>query len=236
MKPWLLTPVLAFGLVCVPAVCVADDYLPPPPTPAEEPLPPPQPGERSPLTSPVPLEGSVPIPAVAPSCRTLSVPQLKLLEENCATTITKMTPREVVIGQFHPLEVDYHEEKQVITRWTTKEREVIQEVLCTKVVPVTTTDPCTGECHTEHTTCPVMRQVKVKVYDVVPEQAVVVVKVPYLKPGPPQKVFRLELDTTQEPAIETRLRLLTMPNEISVPAPPPPPCLGGACPGPHLPD
>jgi hypothetical protein len=140
-----------------------------------------------------------------------------------------LTLRDVVCGRAHGLEVEFKEEKRVITEWVAKPRQVEQEVLCTTMVPYTVTDPCTGQCHTDYKSCPVVRKVTITVNDVVPQETEVIVRVPVIKPGPELEVRRLALDTTLEAAIETRLRLYTMPNEIHyvVPAcPPVPPCLG----------
>jgi hypothetical protein len=101
--------------------------------------------------------------------------------------------------------------------WTLKPREVVQDVPCTTMVPTTVTDPCTGQCRTEYKSCPVVRQVKITVYDSVPVERIVVVAVPCLKPGKPLQVSKLVVDTTIEPAIRTRMQVLTMPNEVHVP-------------------
>jgi hypothetical protein len=131
-----------------------------------------------------------------------------------------------VIGEARALGVEYREAKQTVTEWTLKPREVIQQVPCTTMVPVTVTDPCTGQCRTEYKESPIVREVKITVFDQVPVERTVVVSVPCLKPGQPLQVKKLVVDTTLEPAICSRFHLLTMPNEVPVPVCPP-------CPLPH---
>lgn len=64
---------------------------------------------------------------------------------------------------------------------------------------------------------PIVGQVKITVYDPVPAERLVEGAVPCLKPGNPLQVSKLVVDTTIEPAIYTRMRLLTMPNAVHVP-------------------
>jgi hypothetical protein len=147
-----------------------------------------------------------------------------LLEEQQATTVPKLNLREVVVGGANGLNVEYQEAKQIVTEWKLQPREVIQQVPCTTLVPVTVTDPCTGKSHTDYKECPIVREVKITVFDQVPVERTVVVSVPCVKPGQPLLVQKLVLDTTIEPAICSRFQLLTMPNEVPVPVCPAPPC------------
>jgi hypothetical protein len=152
---------------------------------------------------------------------------MALMELNQATTIPQMKVREEVIGRTQGLDVEYREQKQVVTEWQLKPREVIQEVPCTTMKPVTVTDPHTGQCRTEYQACPIVRRVKVTVYDPVPVERQVAVAVPCLKPGKPMQVSKLAVDCTLESAIETRMQLLSMPNQVSVP-----PCCAALPPAP----
>jgi len=199
--------------------------------PGEENLPPPVPLPATELPPvPVPVAPEMPpMPPIGPPCaacppRTISVPRLTLIEQQKATTIPQLKVREEVVGKALGLDVEFREEKQIVTEWTVKPREVIQEVPCTTMVPVQTTDPCTGECRTEYKSCPVVKSVKVIVNEPVPVQRAVIVSVPCLKPGKPLLVKKLAVDATMEPAICTKLQVLTMPNEVHVP-PCPPTCL-----------
>ncbi|HEY7158664.1 MAG TPA: hypothetical protein VH575_32265 [Gemmataceae bacterium] len=199
--------------------------------PGEETLPPPTPLPSTELP-PMPVPAAPELPPIGPACaacpaKTISVPRLTLMEQQSATTIPKMNLREEVVGKAYGLDVEFREEKQIVTEWSVKPREVIQEVPCTTMVPVKTTDPCTGECRTEYKSCPVVRQVKIIVNEPVPVQRVVTVSVPCLKPGNPLLVKKLAVDVTMEPAICTKMQLLTMPNEVYVPSCPP------ACLPPH---
>ena len=187
---------------------------PPPPTlPALEPAP------NETLPSPTPIS-----PSCAPPGRTLSLPRMTLMEVQEATTIPRLNVREEVVGEACGLDVDYKEEKQTVMEWVLKPREVVKEVLCTRMVPFATVD-CTGLPRTEYRAEPIVRAVKLTVYDAVPVERVVVVAVPCLKPGKPLLVKKLVVDTTMEPAICTRMQLLTMPNQVQVPTCP--------CPIPH---
>lgn len=191
---------------------------------------PPQREEPSPLSLPTDLPPPAvtpsppPVPAVpgcpasTPCVRTLSVPRLTLLEEQKAVPVPKLTIRDVTVGEARGLDVEYREVKQIIGEWKLVPREVIQLVPCTTMLPETVTDPCTGKCHTEYKSCPTVRQVKITVFDQVPVQRTVVVSVPCLKPGQPVLLKKLAVDCTIEPAIASRFQLLTMPNEVQVPA------------------
>ncbi len=235
MKRWLLAWSLSGLCAAFSSAAQGQEQLLLPPTrlPSSEPMT----GQPSPPPVPQPPpEGLLPPPLCAPPClpsidKFISVPRYTLVDENAATTIPVMKVRDVAVGRAQGLEVEFRETKRVVTAWVAKPRDVEQEVLCTTLVPYTVTDPCTGECHTDYKPCPVLRKVKVTLYDVVPEEQQVAVSVPIIKPGPPLEVRRVTVDTTMEPAIETRLRLYSMPNEIhvSVPACPPilPPCLVG---------
>jgi hypothetical protein len=196
--------------------------------PQREELPPPQILKPAELPPPIAVIPAPPASGGSPSCpcpgRTISVPRMTLMEVQEATTIPQMRVREEVVGHACGLDVEYKEHKQVVCEWKLKPREVIQEVPCTTMVPVKVTDPCTGLCRTEYKSCPIVRAVKVIVYDAVPEERVVVVAVPCLKPGKPLEVRKLCVDTTLEPAICTRLKVLTMPNEVHVPSCCTPPC------------
>src|SRR5262249_28056493 len=190
--------------------------------PGEENLPPPVPVPSTELP-PIPVPVAPEMPPIGPSCgacpaKTISVPRLTLMEQQSAITVPKMNVREEVVGKALGLDVEFREEKQIVTEWTVKPREVIQEVPGTTMVPVQTTDPCTGECRTEYKSCPVVRQVKIIVNEPVPVQRAVIVSVPCLKPGKPLLVKKLAVDGTMEPAICTKLQVLTMPNEVPLPS------------------
>jgi hypothetical protein len=142
---------------------------------------------------------------------------MTLMEQQSAIAIPQMNVREEVVGKACGLDVEYREQKQIVMEWSLKPREVIQEVPCTTMVPVTITDPCTGQCRTTYKSCPIVRPVKITVYDTVPVERIVVVSVPCLKPGKPLVVNKLVVDTTMVPALCTKMQLLTMPNEVHVP-------------------
>src|SRR5262249_48882474 len=147
-----------------------------------------------------------------------------LVEEQAATTLPDFKLRDVECGKGTCLELDWREEKRVCTELVLKPREIEQEVTCLTVQPVTTIDPCTGHPCTVHQQVPVVKKVKLTVYDAVPEEKEYVVKIPCLKPVD-VVVKRLAVDWTTEPAIEKRLRAVTVPCEIKVRVPAwPTPC------------
>jgi hypothetical protein len=175
-----------------------------------------------------------PAPCPAPVLeKTISLPRTTLVEQQEATTLPKWVLRDVVVGcgQEGPA-LDFREERHLVTEMTLKPRQVEQQVTCMESKPVTTTD-CQGHCHTEYHPCPVVKAVKVTVYDTVPVQREVVVRVPVLKPGRELVVKKLALDCATEPAIRKTFTAVTVPNEIRVvvpispiPCPAPLGCLG----------
>jgi hypothetical protein len=235
MKRWPLHCALALSLAASQLTQAAD---PPPPIP-EPPLPKslPAPRERPAEELPLPEPGvTEPVPCVEPPITTVQ-PHMTLVEEHAATTIPHLRIRPEVIGIAQPPVVDFRKEKQVILTWVLKDRDVPHEVVSTVCEPVKITDPVTGECRIEEKHREVVTKVVVKVWEVVPKEETVEILVPYLKPGPPFLVQKLCLYPTQEPGIETRIRLDTTPATLTVPPPPPPPpCLNGACPAPILPN
>lgn len=175
-----------------------------------------------------------PPPVTEADCapRTVSVPKVYLVEEQCATTIPKLTLREEVVGRgCAGVQLEYAEEKHSVTEMTLKPRKVEQQVVCTEMRTVEKVDPCTGCVCTVREACPVVRTVTLTVYDPVPVTREVVVRVPCLKPGKEVVVKKMVLDVTAEAAIEKRYRLLTVPNEVPVPSCPPAPCVN-SCPVP----
>ncbi len=192
------------------------------PPPAE--VPPPLPG---PPLGPIFPDGCAP-PIIE---KTIPHIQVLLVPHESATTMPAWKLRDVDLGcaPGGPV-LDFHEEKQVVTEMVLKERQIDQQVVCDETRPVTVTD-CMGHCHTEYQLCPVVKVVKVTVFEPVPEQRIVLVRVPYLKPGPPLKVQKVAVDEITVPAIERRFEVITTPNEITVhvpapvcPIPPPPAC------------
>jgi hypothetical protein len=127
--------------------------------------------------------------------------------------------RDEFVGYVQGLEVEYKEVRETVTEMVAKPREVTRDVIVTEMVPVTVTDPCNGKCHTEYQPCQAVKQVKTVEVDIVPQQREVVIRVPQLKPAAPLEVRRLVLDVTSRAAIETRLHLHTVPNEVAVPPP-----------------
>ena len=222
MNRWL-TACLAAGLMSAPAVW-ADE----PPVPKEKPGEPiAAPKEKPPVVEPLPLfTGS------AGCAGTISLPKYYLQEVQSATTLPHMFLRDEIVGtQPGGPVLDFVEQRQFITVVEMKSHEVEQEVACTKCEPVATVDSCGKPC-TTYQQVPVVRKVKITVFEPVSVQKEVIVRVPVLKCGPDLLVKRVILCEETIPAIETRFNLITIPNEVSVPAPIAAPCPASACPRP----
>jgi hypothetical protein len=137
--------------------------------------------------------------------------------------------REETVGVVSGMAVKYRKEKQTVTVMVAKPREVVKDMVVTEMVPVTVTDDC-GKCHTEYQPCQKVHQIKDTVVDIVPEQREVEVPVPVVEPAPLLAVKRLTLDVTTQAALEKRLHLHTIPNEVTIP---PAPCPALPPPLPH---
>jgi hypothetical protein len=161
--------------------------------------------------------------------KTISLRKVYLVEEQAATTLPQLTLREfeAACAKETSLDIAWKEEPFVCTELTLKAREVEQEVACTKVEPVTRIDPSTGHPCTVYEQVPVVKKVKITVYDAVPEERAYVVRFPCVKPVERNVIVkRLAIDATTEPAIEKHLRAITVPCEAKVMAPAnPAPCL-----------
>ncbi len=152
--------------------------------------------------------------------KTISLPRTYLMEEQSATTLPELKVREVEVGRARELEVAYREERRQVVVMTLRPREVEKHVVVTTLVPVTTPGPCPGKYVTTYERAQTVRTFKATEYDCVPEARVVVVKVPYLRPGGDVVVKKLTVDATTVSAIQTKFRAVTIPSEIVVPAPP----------------
>jgi hypothetical protein len=167
------------------------------------------------LAPPLPAE---PPPVEKKYCHT----DVLLVPKEKATTVPDWKLREVEVDRIKVGPVlDFVEEKRFVTEMTLKSHEVDQLVTVTESRPVTVTEPCTGKCRTEYKPFDVVKTVKVKVYDVVPVQREVVIRVPVLKAGPEAVIKRMQLDKTTAPAVERRYDAVTTPtvNTVKVPAP-----------------
>jgi hypothetical protein len=201
-----------------------------PPPPPEEQLPPARqvaPPEGVPAVPVAPGSGCD--ASCAPPVKTLSLPRYALSEEARAITIPVLNLREETVGVVSGMAVKYRKEKQTVIVMVAKPREIVKDMVVTEMVPVTVTDDC-GKCHTEYQPCQKVHQIKDTVVDIVPEQREVEVPVPVMEPAPLLAVKRLTLDVTTQAALEKRLHLHTIPNEIAVP---PAPCPALPPPLPH---
>ena len=209
--------------------CLAAGLLLAPAARADEPIG--LPKDLPPATSETPPPPALP-EGCAPPCRTISVPGFYLQEIQCATTLPRMLLRDELVGvQCGGPVLDFIEQRQTVTVLEMRPHPAEQEVTCLASQPVTTVDSC-GKCCTVYQQVPVVKKVAITVFEPVSVQKEVIVRVPVLKPGKDLLVRRLAVDAVTIPAIESRFNLLTVPNEVAVPEPPPctPPCDGPACP------
>jgi hypothetical protein len=138
---------------------------------------------------------------------------------------------ELVGSQCGGPVIDYVEQRQTVSAVEMKPHTVEQEVTCMTSQPVTTADSCGKPC-TTYQQVPVVKKVTITVFEPVTVQKEVIVRVPVLKPGKDLIVRRLVADEVTIPAVESRFNLITIPNEVAVPTPPPyvPHCETPACP------
>ncbi len=192
---------------------------------AQEPVPMPKP---EPLPNPAPAALPPPCAGGGQTEKTICLPKVLLVEEQQAITVPVMRLREQAVGRdvIHKMEVTYVEEKHTITEMKTVPRIVEQQVCVTKMVPQASVD-CTGKPCTIYTKVPEVKTVKITVFDVVPVQREVIVRMPCLKPVDVEvEVRKLVVDETEEAAILKRWNLNITPNEIKVMLPACPlPCL-----------
>ncbi len=215
MKRLLLSSVLVL-CAALPALVRAQEPVPVPPKPIPE-LP----------VAPTPVE--VPgLPAVTTGIikgpcngceRDVAVPKVTLVPEETAIAVPKLTLREVEVGRdmVTKMELSFREERHTITEMVLKPRVCEQQVVVTEMQPETTTDPVTGKTSTCPKPVQVVKTVKVTVYDTVPVEREVIVRIPCLKPVEQEvSIRKLVLDETTVAAIERRYHYLLVPNVLTV--------------------
>jgi hypothetical protein len=154
--------------------------------------------------------------------KTIPHTHVLLVPHDNATTLPDWQLRPVEVGRLPEGPVlDFREEKQVVCELRLQPRQVEEQVVCNESRPVTVTDPCTGRCHIEYRTCPVVKTVKVTVYETVPVQREVLVRVPVLKPGGEVVVKQLTLVPETVTAVERRFHAETTHNELKIVVPVP---------------
>jgi hypothetical protein len=158
------------------------------------------------------------------SCRALNI---HLLQEQELKVVPHAALHEVLTrSPIMDVEIEYREEKRPCTVMVLKPRWEERTVTTMTAVPEVTTDPGTGCLHIEYKQVPQCKTVQVQVFDQVPETREYVVKVPVLRSVEKQALYRsFVLDTTPRPAVVGTLKLIAIPNDITIPAPPcPTPC------------
>jgi hypothetical protein len=158
----------------------------------------------------------------APADRTVTVNEVKLVEEQDLITVPQLPVRAVVTRvPIMGVDIEYKEEKRSVTVMVLKPREVETEVTTISTVPETTCDPCTGKLCITYRQIPICKTVKTTVYETVPETREYNVRVPVIKPVErAADVTTLAVDEISAAATLTRLQVIQTPNEITIPAPP----------------
>jgi hypothetical protein len=158
----------------------------------------PSPKELPPIVEKGPVVEAAP-PPVTPGCDAACHPPFKVLWVETATPLQVLVPREVITTEPRKaLEIEYREEKRVVTEIVMKPREVEEAVPCTIVCPVKVVDPHTGECSTVMQPVTEVKIVKRTVFEPAPEERTIIVRVPALKSVDvmtPQKTILLEYRT-----------------------------------------
>lgn len=192
----------------------------------EKPVELPSPPTKLPATAPAPaVIGS----ACAAPERTISKLDILIREHQSATTLPALAVREVEVSRCPAatLGIGWLEQKQSCPGLELKPRETIEEVTCITAEPVNVVDPATGCAHIEYQQVPVVKKVRVTVFDLVPVERHFLVAVPYLKTVPVTEVVKkITVTPTSVPALRTTLEAIPVPCEVPVPAPPctlPPP-------------
>ncbi len=158
------------------------------------------PEEKIPYPKEMTPAPSIPL-VLSPSCKE-PCESTKILVGQHQIPVQVLEAREVTRVIKRPSHaIAYRKEKRIITDMVLKPHEVVKHVPCTTMELCTVTCPETGECKTIMK--PVTRMVARKdtVYYSVPDQRVVEVDVPYLKPvieEVPQRDILLEYKTHME--------------------------------------
>jgi hypothetical protein len=177
------------------------------------PSPGPKRAQSAPLADP-PTQGC-PIPS-----RTIPYPSVLLLEDTKPFAYAKLNLLEQVGGVVSDgPEVVYREVKQSLTVMELRPREEERLMTSTTFCWETVTDPHTGHCQTVCHQVPVVKKVKVTVFDRVPVVKEVVVRVPTFKPGKDAEIRLFQVASSTEAALLKRCHVIFTPNEAVVPTP-----------------
>ncbi|MBL8795969.1 MAG: hypothetical protein JNM56_18855 [Planctomycetia bacterium] len=152
---------------------------------------------------------------------------ITLYERQEATVLPELNIREVVTrAPTTKFDVDYKEEKRCVIIMVPKARDVQRLVKSIHWIPETSVDPCTGCCCTTYKPVENCKVETIQIFEPVPEQREVTVRVPVLKAVPSEvAVTHLTADWSSKPAIVTKLDMKMVPTKVCVPGtcPPPPP-------------
>jgi hypothetical protein len=238
---WRLWPgLLVGGWALLVPYCPAQEPISAPP----KELPPTskQPSESPRLPSTTPTTAPTPTPLVVepgPACgepcpapcpttveKHVSGREIYLREVQSATTMPKLTIRtEDVCRKTNIVpQLNWSEQRFTRTEYVMKPREETRDVVCTQMEKGTEVDR-NGCAHTVYKAVPVVRQVKITVYDAVPVQKDYLLRTPYLKQVPEEVIVRkLAVDATLEPAIKKKLEAVQAPWAATLVVPAPLPC------------
>jgi hypothetical protein len=213
MHRLLLSAILALG-AALPLAAYAQEPIPVPPQPT-----PPEPIVVAPPALQAVTTGIIKSPCN--SCEhSVTVNKLTLVPEETAVAIPRMALREVEVGRdvVTKMELTFHEERQTITEMVLKPRVVEQQVVVMTLKEETVVDPITCKPCKVMKQCPVVQTVKVTVYDTVPEERAVMVRVACLKPVEQQvAIKKLVVDETTVAAICRKYHYLLVPSELPIP-------------------
>lgn len=184
-------------------------------------LPPPNP---PPAPTPV---AEAPPAGLVPGCgatveKSIPLREIVLREHQSATTVPVLTVREVEScrGTRTDLTIGIHEERHTAPGIELRPRETFQEVTCLTTQTENVADPATGCCHPVYRQVPVVKRVKITVYDVVPVERHYLVSTAYLKPVEVRTVTkRAVVDSTTAPAIRRTLEAIPVEGSITIQKP-----------------
>lgn len=179
------------------------------------------------LPQPRALEPAVAAPADACCCppveeKPYHFKKIRLVENQEVKLVPNVAAVEAIgTIPYCDLAVEYREEKRTVTVMALKPRVEERLVHTMTLVPHKTVDPCTGCTKVEYATCPICKMVKVQVFDQVPEQREITVKVPVLRPVEKElQVRSFVLNKAPQPKVFRSFEALVLPTEGTLHVPP----------------
>lgn len=179
------------------------------------------------LPRPRELEPAVAAPADACCCppveeKPYHFKKIRLVEHQEVKLVPNVAAIEAIgTIPYCDVAVEYRNEKRTVTVMVLKPRVEERLVNTVTLVPHKTVDPCTGCAKVEYAPCPICKMVKVQVFDQVPEQREVTVKVPVLRPVEKElQVRSFVLNKAPQPKVFRSFEALVLPTEGTLHVPP----------------